>query len=377
MDKTKIITMYLPQYHQIPENDKWWGKGFTDWVSVKSSESLFDGHRQPRVPVDEFYYDLTDEKTIRGQAELAKRNGIYGFGIYHYWFSSDLKVLYKPAEILLKSDIDMPFFLAWDNCSWIRTWSKYKHNTNAWSPKYDKNGILDENENGVLAKLEYGNKEDWKIHFDYLKQFFRDERYIKIDNKPIFIVWNYHEKETLAEMMKYWHELAKSVGFDGMYFMSRLNPYDSMKGFDSLFTYEPMYTAWQNRNIAKRVIDKISDHIVKEKKLTIYDYDQIWGDIIAHAKKTIDSKVMYGGFVSYDDTPRRGQAGKVITGESPDKFKKYVRELINISTEQRKPYVFLTAWNEWGEGAYLEPDTTYGMQFLEALSEALTDEANN
>ncbi len=377
MRETKIIAMYLPQYHETEDNNKWWGKGFTDWVSVKNSECLYDGHRQPRVPMGEKYYDLTDYNVIKWQAELAKEYGIYGFGIYHYWFSSDKQTLTKPVEILLEhKEIDIPFFLAWDNNSWVRTWSKYKHNTNAWSPKVDEMSTRNQADNGVLASLDYGTKVDWKIHFDYLKTFFADDRYIKINNKPVFIIWNYTDKHRLKKMCDYWRELAMEEGYEGMYLINRYNPYDFLDGFDALMTYEPMFSAWQNKNIFNRVINKIKEHLPNRKTLTFYDYDAVWKSIIRNAKQKIKDDILYGAFVSYDDSPRRGKQGKIIKGESPEKFEYYLRKLIRISRDCDKEFVFLTAWNEWGEGAYLEPDMDYGFAFLEAVKRASQYEEN-
>lgn len=366
--KTKIIAMYLPQYHETEDNNKWWGKGFTDWTSVKTSEPLFDGHRQPRVPLNLNYYDLSEVENIKWQADLAKKYGIYGFGIYHYWFSTDKQTLTKPAELILSyPEIDIPFFFAWDNNSWVRTWSKYKHNTNAWSPKVDGNLKEDQTDNGVLARLNYGDEKDWKIHFDYLNKFFLDERYIKIDNKPLFIIWNYTDKERLKAMCEYWRKLAVEAGYNGIFLMNRYNPYDSLGGFDALMTYEPMFSAWQNKNIFIRVVNKLKDLFVQEKKLTIFDYDKVWLSILKNAKFKAKEDIWYGAFVSYDDSPRRGRQGKIVKGENPGKFEKYLKELARISDEQNKPYIFLTAWNEWGEGAYLEPDTDNGYAFLEAV----------
>lgn len=385
----KIIAMYLPQYHEIPENNKWWGKGFTDWVSVKSSRQLFDGHRQPRVPLEERYYDLTDVGTLKWQAALARQYGIYGFGIYHYWFSSRQKLLFKPAELLLEhKEINIPFFLAWDNNSWVRTWSKYKHNTNAWTPRLDQANHTNQNPagseaaekdnnqsdaDGMLAKLEYGSEADWKKHFDYLNQFFKDERYIKINSKPLFVIFNYTQKDTLKKMCVYWNDLAKAEGYDGLYLVNRLNPYDSLDCFDALFTYEPMFSAWQNKNIITRVINKLKENSHKKGDITFYDYDKIWDSILENAGKNKDTKVMYGGFVSYDDTPRRGMQGKVVLGDTPEKFSKYLGELLRISRDQNKKFVFLTAWNEWGESAYLEPDSFNGYAYLAAVKKAIED----
>lgn len=372
MKKTKIIAMYLPQFHETEDNNKWWGKGFTDWVSVKTSESLFEGHRQPRVPLNENYYDLSKVEDIKWQVDLAKKYGVYGFGIYHYWFSTDKQTLTTPAELIHShKDIDIPFFFAWDNNSWVRTWSKYKHNTNAWSPKIDQNFEEDKSGKGFLAKLDYGEEKDWKAHFDYLKCFFKDKRYIRIDNKPLFIVWNYTDKPRLKKMCEYWRKLAIEEGFEGIYLLNRYNPYDSLKGFDSLFTYEPMFSAWQNKNIITRVINKLKDQFVKNKKLTFYDYDKVWKSLLKNAKKRSNTNTMYGAFVNYDDSPRRGNHGKIILGDTPVKFEKYMRNLIRLSDQQNRDFIFLTAWNEWGEGAYLEPDTEYQYQYLEALKHAV------
>ncbi|MBQ8133031.1 MAG: glycoside hydrolase family 99-like domain-containing protein [Clostridia bacterium] len=366
MKELSFIAMYLPQYHTTPENDQWWGKGFTDWTTVKTSEPLFEGHRQPRIPLGEHYYDLSKVEEIRQQAIIAKKYGISGFGIYHYWFSSNQVLLKKPAELLRENeDIDIDYFFVWDNNSWVRTWSRLKHNTNAWSPKIDSS--LSNSEESMLAELKYGDETEWRKHFDYLLPFFKDKRYIKIDNKPVFSLFNYNNKEVMKKMCKYWNELAMENGFDGVFFLGRLNPYDSLDCFDALFTYEPMFSAWQNKNIANRVVDKLKDQFSKQKQLIRYDYDEVWKAIISNARKREESSVLFGGFVSYDDTPRRGNSGRVVIGESPEKFYKYLSDLANISMKQGKRFIFITAWNEWGEGAYLEPDTYNKMAYLEAL----------
>ena len=370
MGKTKIIAMYLPQYHQTQENDRWWGEGFTDWVSVRTSEPLFNGHRQPRVPLDEHYYDLSDVEEIKWQAQLARQNGISGFGIYHYWFSSQQVLLTKPAELLRRhTDIDIDYFFVWDNNSWVRTWSRIKHNTNAWSPRIDS-ASQDKSES-MLAELKYGDEAEWKKHFDFLLPYFYDNRYIKIDNRPVFSLFNYNNKEVMKKMCRYWNELAKDKGFDGMFFLGRLNIFETLDCFDALFTYEPMFSAWQNKNILNRVINKLKDQFEENRDLTVYDYEEVWTSILKNAQKRKESYTWFGGFVSYDDTPRRGKAGRIVKGETPGKFEKYLRELLRISEEQGKPYVFITAWNEWGEGAYLEPDTAAGFQYLDAIKRCM------
>lgn len=240
--------------------------------------------------------------------------------------------------------------------------------TNAWSPKVD-NGIQDTSES-MLAELKYGDESEWKKHFDFLLPYFKDSRYIKINNRPVFSLFNYNNKEVMKKMCEYWNKLAKKNGFDGMFFLGRLNPYDSLGCFDALFTYEPMFSAWQNKNIANRVVNKLKEQFGKKVELTVYDYDEVWGDIIKNATKRTEQNILFGGFVSYDDSPRRGKTGRIVKGESPEKFEKYLNRLIQICKEQGKEYIFITAWNEWGEGAYLEPDTVEGYKYLEAVAQA-------
>ena len=363
---TKIIAMYLPQYHEIPENNEFWGEGFTDWVGVKNARPLYEGQHQPKVPLNENYYDLSNPETIRWQANLAKEYGVYGFGIYHYWFSSEKQLLTKPAEIILQNkDIEIPFLFAWDNISWRRTWSKMKGN--AWSPLQDAN----QNQKGpeILVEYKLGDKEEWKKHFEYLLPYFRDERYIKTENKPIFVMFHYDEN--VFAMEEYWKHLAKENGLAGIKIIYR---YDSRKKKDknhSYFRYEPITSAWGSltTRLHNKAKNEFCNLLGKERKLEVYSYDDVWRKIINQAKEPDEEYT--GAFVSYDDTPRRGKQGKVIKGATPESFEANLKELLTITNRQQKKYLFLTAWNEWGEGAYLEPDTENGYAYLEALIRAV------
>jgi len=363
---TKIIAMYLPQYHEIPENNDFWGKGFTDWVGVKRAEPLYKGHRQPNVPLNENYYDLSDQNHIRWQAELANRYGVYGFGIYHYWFSSEKQLLTKPAEIILHDrSINIPFLFAWDNISWRRTWSKMKGN--AWSPLQDEEKKRQGPE--LLVEYKLGDEEEWKKHFEYLLPYFRDKRYIKTGNKPVFLI--YHYDENIFRMEKYWNELAKSKGFDGVEIIYRYDAARKMEPGHSAFLYEPIYSGWGSvtRRAYERVVNTVCEKIQTERKLRVYAYERVWEKIIKNAKK---HKAMYSGaFVTYDDTPRRGRRGVVVEGAKDEKFSSYMKKLIEITNKKKKRFIFLTAWNEWGEGAYLEPDEANGYAYLEALKRAI------
>lgn len=368
MFKTKIIANYLPQFHEIPENNRFWGKGYTDWVAVKKSTPLFENHLQPRIPKNKNYYSLDDKDVIKWQAELAKDNGIYGFGIYHYWFSSDMQLLEKPAEILLDSkEIDINFMFIWDNGSWKRTWSNVKRG-NDWAPEFDNKkelGVSDnsDTDNGMLAELKYGDQADWKKHFDYLCKFFKDKRYIKKNNCPMFGFFQPdNDYDTVKKMCDYWNSLAKENGFNGMCFVSKCNYKNA--NLDYSFKYEPL-SVNTNKEVMISRIQNIKNRYFP--KLRIYNYDKIWQKIISDAKNCKNNKQFYGGFVGFDDTPRRGKKAKIILGQTPEKFEKYLRELLEVSDQMNKEYIFLTAWNEWGEGAYLEPDEHDDDSYLKAI----------
>lgn len=368
--------MYLPQYHQIPENDSFWGKGFTDWTTVKGARPLFDRHRQPRVPLNENYYDLSIKDNIVWQSNLARKYGIYGFGIYHYWFNNEKNILTKPAEIIRdNTDININYFFAWDNISWKRSWGNVM--ANDWAPLMD----IKQKQNGPTILIPYilGREKDWENHYNYVRSHFFVDKYIKVDNRPVFVI--YHYSDDIEQMCNYWNVLAQKDGFNGIFFIFR----NDEKGKvirtrlvperEYTFNYEPSRNGWVNCTTMRKIKSVIKKHLLRcsnKKRLTIYDYDRIWEQIIKNArKKYSDSNVFHGAFVAYDDTPRRGQRGIVIKGSSPIKFNKYMKKLLEISDSQEKEFVFLTAWNEWGEGAYLEPDELDGEGYLEALKDAI------
>lgn len=369
----KIIANYLPQYHVIPENNKFWGEGYTDWVAVKKSIPLFDGHIQPKIPLDNNYYQLDNPANIKWQVELAKKYGVYGFNIYHYWFSSSLHLLGKPAELLLEhKEFDMPFMFTWDNGSWKRTWSNVRK-ANDWAPMFDNNS--NHEGSGMLAELVYGDESEWYAHFNYLLPFFRDSRYIKVSGKPLFGIFKPENNiDTIKQMCKYWDALARENGLNGILFLSKYSTYFGM--LDGCFIYEPSTTnnmigVWKSRirNLLGRLLPS-------ESKITKWNYDIYWQKLLQRDKKILNPLILYGGCSNFDDSPRRGNKGRMFVGATPEKFKKYMKQLIELSKKNNKEFIFLTAWNEWGEGAYLEPDEENGYAYLEALKQAI-EETNN
>lgn len=362
MSDVKVFAMYLPQYHETEENNRFWGNGFTDWTSVKSSFPLFDGHEQPRIPLDDNYYDLSIPDTIRWQASIAKKYGIDGWGIYHYWFNSQEKTLTKPAEIILNNpDIDIPFFFAWDNASWKRTWSKIQGND--WAPNADSN--LKKKGPEILIEYRLGTKDDWKIHFEYLLPFFMDSRYVKDNGKLLFLIYNYSDE--INKMVDYWDELAKENGFSGVKCIFSYNPLHGIPRTADKFRYEPLYSGWGSFvDRAKRLLFKNKT----QENIALFSYEKVWRRVISNAKMCFDKHLYFGAFVNYDDSPRRGKRGKAIIGGSPRLFENNLRQLIKVCEKKHKSYIFLTAWNEWGEGAYLEPDSKNKYEYLEALKRA-------
>lgn len=373
MVKTKIIAMYLPQYHQIPENDEFWGKGFTDWVTVKNAKPLFKGHKQPRVPLNNNYYDLSLKENVAWQAKLAKEHGIYGFGIYHYWFNNEKNLLTKPAEIILvNKDIDINFHFAWDNTNWKRSWENVERG-NDWAPVID-NSLKNRSHSPILIPYILGKEKDWETHYKYLRPFFHDSRYIKKDNCPLFIILHYSSE--IGKMCQYWNKLAQNDGFDGMFFVFETTKSNKIPLSEYVFKYEPAYASWGNENFYIRGYRELAKIMGLKNESIRYSYDDVWNRLLKNALKMPQPNVLHGCFASFDDSPRRGNKYRMIVGATPQKFKKYLSKLIEINESQKKEFIFIVAWNEWGEGAYLEPDTDNGYAYLDIIKKLTNNNQN-
>lgn len=368
MKKTKIIAMYLPQYHCIKENNEWWGDGYTDWVAVKNAKPLYQNHNEPRKPLNNYYYDLSNPNDIAMQVDLAKKYGIYGFGIYHYWFSSNQVLLDTPAKIINQNkDLNINYFFMWDNGNWKRTWSNVKF-SNSWAPLYEQKNDGPE----ILAELIYGGKEEWKKHFDYLLPYFKDERYIKKDNMPLFGIFNQNNNsQILMQMFDFWNKCAIDVGFDGILIIGKTNA-NNVNISNYYFDYEPSTHSWIGKNNFVKAIWRIKDNFrLKFGRLKKYDYSKVWKRIIKDFPKKCNA--LPSCFVRYDDSPRRGIKGSIVVNESPEKFEFYLKKYLKKCEKYDKDFLLMTAWNEWGEGAYLEPDETNGYAYLEALKNAINE----
>ena len=350
----KIFAHYLPQFHRVPENDEWWGEGFTDWVSARSGKPLFEGHYQPRVPLNNNYYDLLEKDTMCWQADLMKKYGIDGVCVYHYWFKDGKRILEKPAENLLEwQDIDMPFCFYWANATWARSWSNIK-GINVWVDSCDNE--KDQNQKSILLEQTYGTKKDWEEHFQYLLPFFKDTRYICIKKKPLFLLYQSLDISCLQEMLAYWKKRAKEEGLGGLYVVGGNAASRVTEEMDAFMIHEPTNS-----------MDKLSVNNF-DNEVCCLDYKDIWEKILE--SKDNGRKTYYCGLTGFDDTPRRGKKGHVIVNSSPELFEKYLMMLLAKSETEGKEMVFLNAWNEWGEGMYLEPDEKFEMEYLDAVKRA-------
>lgn len=350
------MAFYLPQFHTIPENDVWWGKGFTDWTNVRKAKQLFKGQVQPKIPLDNNYYDLSKVDTLRWQAQLAQKYNVYGWCIYHYWFNGKL-LLEKPAELLLANkDIDTNFCFSWANEPWARTWDG--KNTHVLMPQF------------------YGEKTDWKAHFDYLLPFFKDERYIKENNKPMFIIYKSSSFPDCEEMMIYWNQLAVENGFDGIFFVETLKRWQPEKRelpFEAKVEFEPtgpktISSLYWHR--IKRRLKKASNYLFRTN-IPYNDAIPFQEEADSALSKLSPKGTFAGAFIGWDNTPRKGLSGTYVIAPSKKEFKEYLKKKINIGENiYGTDYLFINAWNEWAEGTYLEPDETHRYEYLEAVKEA-------
>ncbi len=357
----KPICMYLPQYHTFPENDEWWGRGYTEWTAVKAAEPLFEGHVQPRVPLEHRYYDLVNEAvtTFTWQASLAKKYGIYGFSFYQYWFRGT-QLMERPLEILhAHPEIDLKYCICWANESWTRTWY----------------GLADQ----VLMQQEYGFYDDWKMHFDYLLHFFADERYIKVGNRPVLQIYRTFDIEPLKEMRDLFDEWAREAGFDGIYLISgkTAGEQDKRQGIaDAYYYFEPGFTLKHGLSLPQKCMYNASvlcktvmNRFRKTKRLErAIPAEWIYGAI---EKRTYAANEFPGLIPNWDNTPRRKYKGLIYTGTSPKRFGEVLKTLSEKVSGEREDFVFINAWNEWGEGAVMEPDETDGYGYLEAVAKVM------
>ncbi len=350
--KARIIAFYLPQYHPIPENDAWWGKGFTEWTNVGKAKPLYRGHYQPRVPADLGYYDLRVPETRQAQADMARSYGVEGFMYWHYWFGGGKRLLERPFnEVLASGEPDFPFALAWAN----ETWKGFAH------------GLTNRN---TLIEQRYLGEQDYIDHFHAVLPAFRDRRYITVDGKPLFMVYKPLQHPDMQAFVELWQRLARENGLPGIYFVGQAEVGQEQKilrlGMDAACIFRMMECV-NRRPFLKKAVQRIKINLFKHPRVFRYAEAARW---FVGPEDTRDDIIptIYSG---WDHTPRSGCEGTVFSHYTPDVFERHVKQVLRAV--ENKPaslkIVFVKSWNEWGEGNYMEPDRRYGLQFLERLND--------
>lgn len=355
-EKLKVIAYYLPQYHTIPENDEWWGEGFTEWVNVKKAKPLFKGHKQPNVPVPELgYYNLLDNDVRRKQTALAKEAGIDGFCYWHYWFGNGKMLLEKPFQMMLADKKNNHgFCLGWANESWkAKQWSK--------DGRGDK----------LLIEQLYPGDKDYEEHFTYCLPAFKDNRYIKYNGRPIFLLYKPMLVPDLSHFIYVWNKLAEQNGFPSMCFVCC---YDNSKDIDYLKTSGIDFIVTSRINIGqypkyKRFIFILKNFLFR-RPYRVIDYKNSikW----AYTKEDKEKGLIPTVFPNWDHSPRSGRKCTALHNAIPTLFYKQIMEVLKTA-DNSSPFLFVKSWNEWGEGNYMEPDTVYKKGYIEAMHNALKD----
>lgn len=341
----KLIAMYLPQYHTIPENDRWWGEGFTEWAKVKTGVPRFHGHYQPHVPGQLGYYDLRDAKVRAAQAALAREHGIYGFCYYHYWFNGKRLLEFPFNEILRTGEPDFPFCICWANENWTRRW--------------------DGQEQEVLMEQNHSDEDN----LNFIKSLipaFRDERYIRINGKPLLLLYRTGLLPNPKKTTDIWRDAMLKAGIGDLYlvrienFMDGPEPAPEGIGFDAAMEFAP-YLGLVGRKIKKIKGEDLPDDV------QAYSYDDC---MKAMLNRPVPSyKLFRGVFTGWDNSARRKKGPRVVLNSSPEKFAYWLslvlKQTIHAFVGDER-IVFINAWNEWGEGCHLEPDENFGLKFLNA-----------
>ena len=366
-----IIAYYLPQFHPIKENDEWWGKGFTEWTNVGRAKPLWKGHKQPRVPSDLGYYDLRLPIIREQQAELAREAGVTAFCYWHYWFGNGKRLLGEVFdEVLTSGKPDFPFCLGWANHSW-------------YAKSWDKAAGKDV----LLMEQSYPGEADAKQHFEYLKKAFNDSRYIKIDGKPFFLIY---DGLSIPRMyLDNFRKWAKESGFPDLYIVASTTDIFKDKdeiinlGFDAV-TYIRQSTLWTEDYLKMNLFQKITSRIARRIKQLITGIPRGARDYAKNYKRLVTKVEYLRGVIpqivpQWDHSPRSSDKANVIFYNSePKYFAENVKDALKAIEDkpESEQIIILKSWNEWGEGNYMEPDLDHGKGFIEALRNTLDNYDN-
>ncbi len=352
----RVIAFYLPQFHPTPENDSWWGKGFTDWMNVASARPLFKGHEQPVIPADLGFYDLRFPEARLAQAEMAAAFGVEGFCYWHYWFAGR-RMLERPFnEVLSSGSPDFPFCLGWANHSWSGIWKDEPHR--------------------LLIDQTYPGEADDSAHFDYLLKAFHDHRYMTVDGKPLFVIFKPTDMQDAKRRFDLWRELALKAGLKGLHIVG-INMLDfedaAALGLDAvtISTLAVINTANSVVNEATRIMWGIRRRLSLGGP-RIVEYSEAIKHLVPDLNQ-FDCEAYPCVYPNWDNTPRKRRKGLVLANSTPVLFEEHLKDAVSALDNRSDEHklVFLKSWNEWAEGNYLEPDTKWGLQYLQALKRVI------
>ena len=355
--KARAIAIYLPQFHPIPENDEWHGKGFTEWTNVAKAKPLFRGHYQPRLPADLGFYDLRIPEVREAQAQMAREHGIEGFMYWHYWFGHGKRILEMPFnEVLESGKPDFPFCLGWANSSWTGIW----YGMEKWQ----------------LMKQEYPGKADYEAHFYSLLKAFQDPRYMKVHGKPIFFIFMPEEIPDAEMFVDLWRGLAQKEGFGDMFFVSRY-PGGNYQPVNDLFDANTLLDAChyipRHRGFLSRMLlryGRVDLHELKRKYFNLPNIHSYKEYVDFMKWRTSRENELPLVIPNFDTSARCGSAATVLHESTPELFNDHFHDALHKLKHVEDPehrIVFIEAWNEWAEGNHLEPDHRYGLEYLEVV----------
>lgn len=354
----KFITFYLPQFHPTPQNDNWWGKGFTEWRTVVAAKVLFSGHHQPNIPADLGFYDLRLPEARIEQAELARKFGVEGFCYWHYWFGEGKRLLDLPFKEVLKSNQpDFPFCLAWANHSWYKK---------SWGGK---------GADRLLIEQKYLGIEDYVVHFNEMLPAFKDHRYIKVNGKIFFIIYDPLGSPEISVFIETWRKLALENGLNDFYFVGKdSDSRDKEKiisvGCDAIYN-DNVFRIHRKQPFLSKLYYMISRKVLKRP--TVFSYKDAIDYMIT--PEELKDDVLPVIAPNWDHSPRSGTKNIILHKPTPKYFNILAKKSIDVVSKKNKEnqIVLIKSWNEWGEGNYLEPDLQFGTGMLEALKSAIDD----
>ncbi len=349
---TRVIAFYLPQFHPIPENDVWWGKGFTEWTNVTRARPLFDGHYQPHLPADLGFYDLRLPEAREAQAQLAAANGIHGFCYYYYWFNGR-RLLERPLDEILKLRRPrFPYCICWANENWTRGW--------------------DGADRDILIAQHYSAQDD-RAFIDSLLPHFADERYILVGGRPLLLIYRTSRFPDPERTANTWRRAAREHGVGDLYLVqvesaSQLTDPGTI-GFDAS-------TQFAGLRIMPRAVLRITSNSSSFAG-RLYDYDAYTADCIEREESGY--KLFKCVMPSWDNTARRGNMAGIFVNSAPDRYAAWLRSALAYTRNRfqgEERLLFINAWNEWAEGCHLEPDQRYGLSYLEATRAAIGESSS-